>query len=420
MSCYPGKASKKRAHNCTTCNAGTLCPEGTPLKAPTQQTTGTLALGGVTKEQFEDEYEKLLNETLNHFEATFGFRPTNLVLSIASAPTPAPSFPWSIPSRQLASGLLLQYTLDIEIDSEQPAISSEDAANAMMTALETPGVAAALGVVASSITVNSTSAPQQTTVLPIVEHCPAGKYSSAGAGECTDCAPGKYATKGMEICTPCAPGTFAANGGTAECSECPISYYQSDHQQTICTECMEFSSTNRSAATDVTECKCMPLYYQDCPVDSVCQCLECPDNADCDQIGLMLGTLPPKSGFWRAINTTTVFHKCTKPEACSGVPFNESRTIPRDAQCIRGYGGLMCTECDAVSGYIRRFADSCATCTGDEAASIGSALLFFFLFVVVILLCAWFKFRKQVLDGKATLKELLKLFQAAFRRRTVR
>jgi hypothetical protein len=59
------------------------------------------------------------------------------------------------------------------------------------------------------------------------DSCIPGKFSAAGATDCTDCAKGKLTIKGSDFkeCLPCPKGTYQDMTGSTECLKCAAGFY---------------------------------------------------------------------------------------------------------------------------------------------------------------------------------------------------
>jgi hypothetical protein len=380
MNCYAGSASATSAAECTACVAGDVCPAGTSLdKLGTKQveTTGTLQLDGITTENFESAKTNILQAIKEKVFAEHGvwLDDDDIVLSGTAGGR-----------RSLSATFTLHFTLRMPAAEDSTDANSDNFSDAGSTtasaplalaldaaavselvaaSMQTEAVTAALNVSAGELTVAVGETTQQET---IVGACPAGKYAAGGMGECTICAPGRAAPKGSSNCSNCDSGSYAAVAGSPVCEKCWVGFFQEEEESTVCLKCRANALTVDAGANSIQGCVCT-LGYFDCttPQDSsVCkqdECNECPFEAICDQAET-LESLQGKQGFWRAINTSNVFHQCPKLGACRGGRIVEGN---RDQQCATGYVGVRCELCDSENGYaIHQPGDICSVCKPNE------------------------------------------------------
>jgi hypothetical protein len=230
-----------------------------------------------------------------------------------------------------------------------------------MISVQNENVTAFLNVSKAGLAVDEMPASLEQSRFKAGE-CPAGKYAAGGIGECTPCAPGRAAPKGSSNCTDCEAGTYAAETGESTCKECPIGYYQAEKERTVCLQCRPQAITLDNGTSSVADCVCEsnPAGPEVCKKG---KCDKCPLSAECEQAGT-LQSLIAEPGYWRAINSTTVFRPCPKLGQCGG---GQIVNGSRDAQCAKGYVGVRCELCDYDSGYaLHQPGESCSKCKPNE------------------------------------------------------
>ena len=76
-------------------------------------------------------------------------------------------------------------------------------------------------------------------------------------------------------------------------------------------------------------------------------CYNCIDDSNClgeERISL-------DAGFWRRTRNSTTFIECPNNDACLGGYLKETGQLDEiPVYCDRGYGGLLCSECEIVDG----------------------------------------------------------------------
>ena len=92
----------------------------------------------------------------------------------------------------------------------------------------------------------------------LLQSCPAGTWSAAGASQCTECAAGTYTPDpGAASCTPCDAGTYSTATGAdsaSTCTECTAGTYSSEPGSTTCQGCAEGFYASGSANQACTAC----------------------------------------------------------------------------------------------------------------------------------------------------------------------
>jgi hypothetical protein len=359
------------------------------------ETSGTMELDGINADNFEAAKAGIIEAIKQNFFAANGVWLDDEDIQLSGSGR----------RRVLSTGFMLTFTLVMPSSLQAVALSASnttdnsstsnsstsainaapafalDAAaitNMVVESVQSDAVAAALNVSAGTFSVASFSEPTQDTTK--LGECAAGKYVASGMGECTSCAPGRASSKGSLGCSDCTPGTIAAVPGSAICAECAMGLYQFAAESTVCLRCRANALTVNTGARSVQECVCKEGYF-DCTSTElfVCkpdECNECPLDAKCDQAET-LASLQTNKGYWRAINDTTVFHQCTKESACTGGPIVEG---DRNSQCVAGYIGVRCEECDYQNGYaLHQPGSKCTICGPSEglySAYVAAGIIF--------------------------------------------
>ena len=76
----------------------------------------------------------------------------------------------------------------------------------------------------------------------------------------------------------------------------------------------------------------------------LCSDVSLPEGLDCSEPGVLLGTLPVVSGYWRSTNSTTRIRECLYEEACQG----GASVAGSDDYCTVGYEG----PCESQPQYM--------------------------------------------------------------------
>ena len=150
----------------------------------------------------------------------------------------------------------------------------------------------------------------------------------------------------QELCQ-CLPGWV---GQGADCTICPLNSFQDSNK---CTPCPA-GTTAEKGSSALVSCKCplgKELFEQDgtfrcgCPLDHAVvdgACVKCePLHLNCRKKGSDAASAQPEPGFARLGQNQTHAFQCLPPQGrCNGTA--------RDMfGCVKGYTGLLCSECEA-------------------------------------------------------------------------
>jgi hypothetical protein len=185
----------------------------------------------------------------------------------------------------------------------------------------------------------------------------------------------------------CPRGTYK-KAGTHACSFCESGKYSNTEGAFACQSCVSNSNSSAKAST-LQDCLCDPGYYMELvnldetPIPEDEQvCRPCPENSNCGISGHNQHSLVPALGYWRATNTSSVFHQCPLVIACPGQGFNNSR----NAQCKFGHFGVRCELCDEEEGFVIRPDGTCEQC---DAKKRRTTMILFVVIPLVIITSAW-------------------------------
>lgn len=89
------------------------------------------------------------------------------------------------------------------------------------------------------------------------------------------CKPGQYATSDeFDRCRDCPPGEVSARIDANHCDRCSFTEWMSDPGQQVCNQCPSGTRVLERGATNLTDCLCIPNYYQPESKPGV-QCFPC-------------------------------------------------------------------------------------------------------------------------------------------------
>ena len=148
-----------------------------------------------------------------------------------------------------------------------------------------------------------------------------------GNAKC-ECDAGYEIVNGVR-CAPCGKGTFKELIQNGKCSDCPV----------------DDTTTARDGASSESECVCRASFFAKRNISSGSfNCLACPDNTICDEIGVTLDALPVAAQHWRQSADSYEVRQCFTGEACLGGPnvtrqCNQTQTGPYCALCSPGHFG---------------------------------------------------------------------------------
>jgi hypothetical protein len=374
-----------------------VCPAGTSLDdigKEVVETKGKLQLSGVTLANFERAKPVIIRTIQRKIFGEHGVWVDEDDIELDVSTSGRRALASSTDHFEIAFSIQLPINAPTENDvtlnsSSAPTLELDAAAlsHLVMLSVQNENVTAFLNVSKAGLAVEEMPASLKQGRFKAGE-CPAGKYVAGGIGECTPCAPGRAALKGSSNCTDCKTGTYAAETGESTCKECPIGYYQAEKERTVCLQCRPQATTLDNGTSSVADCVCESSYF-DCTNPAgpeVCKegkCDKCPLSAECEQAGT-LQSLIAEPGYWRAINSTTVFRPCPKLGQCGG---GQIVNGSRDAQCAKGYVGVRCELCDYDSGYaLHQPGESCSKCKPNEGRD--TLILVLCAVVLVVLFAA--------------------------------
>jgi hypothetical protein len=212
------------------------------------------------------------------------------------------------------------------------------------------------------------------------------------------------------ICTNCPPGRFEDGKGSKQCQACPIDTYLLDSGRSSKADCFNCPLDRTTgaivASTTASACKCRrSLYYSSNSI-----CLDCPPGADCNaRDDVTITELSALPGYWRSNLTSTDFGECkvvyksvkredlARERCCpSNILCNTTvgtavtnvtleSTWNSNTQCLQGYRGVMCGECD--NDYVR-LGENCNFCPGGSSitgAIISMLTTCFILFLIAFI-----------------------------------
>jgi hypothetical protein len=199
--------------------------------------------------------------------------------------------------------------------------------------------------------------------------CPPLLEPNGTTGTC-GCAAGSMPAAGDVACVPCPRGRWKAHVGNGECNACPA-----------------HATTFELGSREPADCACLPSFYS----DANGTCIACPPGTSCDASGTSVATLPLLPGFWRAVDTTDVVHRCPLgPTVC----VNNGSAMA----CAPGSTGAFCAAC--APNYVRATSGGCELCGGSIALSVSAACCVL-LAVVVAMGCALRRIVVKDLDRAA-------------------
>jgi len=188
--------------------------------------------------------------------------------------------------------------------------------------------------------------------------CEAGKAGN-GSDICRSCDPGYYSdTPKLSVCKICFPGRYSA-AGALECTRCDLRGAAPDPGMETCLPCPDgaYSSDDR------TKCICSKgLYGATVNVSGIqtLSCLPCPRGALCDRAGLTVETMQSVEGYWRSGNQSLEYQRCLLPTHCAS----------GTAACVGHRTGPICSLCE--TGYRSQTATGeCQLC---PTRSVGMAV----------------------------------------------
>lgn len=233
--------------------------------------------------------------------------------------------------------------------------------------------------------------------------CAAGKFSNTTmTAKCTDCSPGKIQfTVGQTTCDECGVGTYAAFNGLTTCSSCVGVWFQSEVGRTACLECPPnaLAVGNETLPNSKIMCMCDVEHYAVDVLDSRYgvdfRCDDCPDGANCDEVGAEKVSVAAFKGYFAGIDgSNEMFFECLN-DACLGA-----------GQCADNYQGATCTECADNAG--RTSTNICALCPDATVNTIklvgvvSAMLIFCSVFV-------WHSIR-TAMEEKTAMQSLVQIF----------
>ena len=274
------------------------------------------------------------------------------------------------------------------------------------------------------------------------QSCPAGSASAAGATEPALCAPGSFAARTrMPACERCAAGSFQADEGEAACTVCPRAAWCAAGSSAptpcaagtigssvglrkstsckacdagvwcstgvafpcgpgtwsnvtrasnlgACQSCPEYSTTLRSASTELQNCLCdVGRYLQADAEGGGGACTLCPQpGSQCYTPGTTLASLTLAPGYWRSGNQSREPRLCPSYGGAAG----EQRCIGGggNTTCAGVLFGVYCANCPS-SMYLDG-SSGCTPCSGlttGTASKIG-VIAFVLTLLVFLRLCS--------------------------------
>ena len=213
--------------------------------------------------------------------------------------------------------------------------------------------------------------------------CTAGQEAPVtGSSFCALCDLGRFNNISGQHCSLCPIGQYQDGKGEIACKDCDIDTYSNEQGKASKADCIGCSADKSTGATtgntEASACLCAKTdYYQDATTN---ECQGCPDGANCsDHNGMKLQELSALTGHWRAEHYSAKFPSCSRVYSssnalqlaaerccpasvnCAGAAATRNTTWHSDAQCLLGYRGVLCGECD--ENYVR-IGDQCIPCAG--------------------------------------------------------
>ena len=234
---------------------------------------------------------------------------------------------------------------------------------------------------------------------------------------CYPCKAGEYDVgiyhKGQN-CIPCPYGEFYQDQlASVDCKRCPLGQYVPPHNgpgksPLDCLTCPKGTKTNAPAG--YRACLCLPGYSRKYRFGACERCTR--DGFKCEKDYPEL-----RQGYWMSWDkikicrdsfisfisnldakddtydrnanhfncTLPIAHKCPIAKSCKGGV---------DAECHKGYTGVLCAVCD--SGYMKQF-NKCVTCPS-QVVSVAECIAYFLSFIILCWLMS--KLDKIALGGK--------------------
>ncbi len=179
--------------------------------------------------------------------------------------------------------------------------------------------------------------------------CPAGKYSTGGAKECTLCPAGSYSAAGASSCSTCAAGSYSA-AGASSCSAC-ASGTTSASGAASCSACSSFFSNCTSCtATACTACKSgYKLVNGRCEIDNPCPANTIYVNADGKDLCVTQYNMGDKTEF--PVNVSGVSVVSTRTDCSANACCWQGQTAACDS-INGGYSGCNRTVCTHYAAEI--------------------------------------------------------------------
>lgn len=189
--------------------------------------------------------------------------------------------------------------------------------------------------------------------------CDVGKYTGTfESTSCLPCLPGSRANvTGLASCLPCAAGDHAAQEASYDCAACPVGRFSLSGSE-VCYECAPRSVASVEASSECevcpsnsnndekkSQCECIVGYFLQARPGGK-QCVECPDGANCNVVGVREDTLQALPGWYRLRPNDTItgdtqyYLRCLTRQHCLG---------GRNNSCGLNRQGVLCGEC--LPGY---------------------------------------------------------------------
>ncbi len=241
--------------------------------------------------------------------------------------------------------------------------------------------------------------------------CTRGQQYVAAMTPCAQCELGTYGSSDG-TCTACSPGLYQDGKGARSCKPCPVDTFNPNNASTSLGECVQCSvqyrahtTTGNRTGVDVKEagCVCAGARADGGSRDDVRGyftantskalgglCEVCPDGAVCDRDGMRLDAVMAQPGHWRPPlrNPKKKFPRCSQGyrgnnaqtlakarccpgQTCRNLTSAKLQANP-DAQCLRGYSGVLCLAC--ANGYVK-VGDDCRACDGPPDVGLAFAIV---------------------------------------------